>query len=149
MSNPTILAAANGHPVVSSREWTEARKQLLAREKALTKLHDEVARERRALPWRRLEKDHVFDTPEGPRTLVQLFAGRRQLVVQHFMFGPGWEQGCPSCSYMADHTDGIWFRAGLRARTGEAGNRGRLPSLPGVSRLRRQRLAPLRGACAG
>jgi predicted dithiol-disulfide oxidoreductase (DUF899 family) len=66
-----------------------------------------MARERRALPWVRIDKNYIFDTPEGPRTLADLFDGRRQLVVQHFMFGPGWEQGCPSCSYMADHSDGI------------------------------------------
>jgi predicted dithiol-disulfide oxidoreductase (DUF899 family) len=107
MSIPTIPEIANGHPVVSDTEWTEARLRLLAREKELTKLQDQVASERRALPWRRVAKEYVFDTPEGPRTLAQLFAGRRQLIVQHFMFGPGWEQGCPSCSYMADHTDGM------------------------------------------
>lgn len=105
--NTLATSAASGHPVVSGIAWTEARKHLLAREKELTKLHDQVASERRALPWRRVDKDYVFDTPEGPRTLAQLFAGRRQLMVQHFMFGPGWEQGCPSCSYMADHTDGM------------------------------------------
>ena len=71
------------------------------------RLRDEIARERRALPWERVAKDYVFDTPEGPRSLAELFDGRRQLVVQHFMFGPGWEQGCPSCSFMADHTDGM------------------------------------------
>ena len=95
------------HPVDYDSDWTEARMLLLAREKELTKLQDQVAAERRALPWRRVGKDYVFDTPQGRRTLAQLFAGRRQLVVQHFMFGPGWEQGCPSCSYMADHVDGM------------------------------------------
>jgi predicted dithiol-disulfide oxidoreductase (DUF899 family) len=70
-------------------------------------LQDQIARERRALPWERIDKDYVFDTPEGRRTLADLFEGRHQLVVQHFMFGPEWEQGCPSCSYMADHTDGM------------------------------------------
>ena len=103
----TSVAATSGHPVASDPQWTEARKRLLAREKELTKLQDQVAAERRALPWRRVAKDYLFDTPEGPRTLAQLFAGHRQLVVQHFMFGPGWEQGCPSCSYMADHADGM------------------------------------------
>lgn len=93
--------------IASDAQWTEARLRLLAREKELTQLHDQVAGERRALPWRRVTKDYVFDTPDGRRTLSQLFAGRRQLMVQHFMFGPGWEQGCPSCSYMADHTDGM------------------------------------------
>jgi predicted dithiol-disulfide oxidoreductase (DUF899 family) len=95
------------HPVVSSDQWVSERKTLLAREKELTRLHDQIARERRALPWERVEKEYIFDAPEGQRTLCDLFGGRRQLLVQHFMFGPGWEQGCPSCSFMADHTDGM------------------------------------------
>ncbi|HEY8605947.1 MAG TPA: thioredoxin family protein [Noviherbaspirillum sp.] len=94
------------HPVVSRDQWIAARKSLLAREKALTRLGDQIARERRALPWVRIDKDYVFDTPDGRRTLAELFDGRRQLLVQHFMFAPGWEQGCKSCSYMADHNDG-------------------------------------------
>ena len=93
--------------IVSRDEWIAERKKLLAREKELTHLRDQIARERRALPWVRIEKNYVFDTPEGPRTLAELFEGRRQLLVQHFMFGPRWEQGCPSCSFMADHTDGM------------------------------------------
>jgi len=107
MTTATIETGTAGHPVVSDVRWTEARTQLLAREKELTRLHDQVASERRALPWRRITKNYVFDTPDGQRTLAQLFGGRHQLLVQHFMFGPGWEQGCPSCSFMADHTDGM------------------------------------------
>ena len=95
------------HPVVSPDQWLVQRKALLARERELTHLRDQIARERRALPWVHIEKDYVFETPEGPRKLADLFEGRRQLLVQHFMLGPGWEQGCPSCSYMADHTDGM------------------------------------------
>ena len=95
------------HPVVSREQWLAERQKLLTREKELTREKNEVARERRALPWVRVEKNYVFDTPEGRRTLAELFQHRRQLLVQHFMFGPGWEQGCPSCSYMADHTDGM------------------------------------------
>lgn len=95
------------HSVVSGDRWVAERRALLAREKELTRLRDQVARERRALPWVRIEKDYAFDAPEGRRTLAELFEGRRQLLVQHFMFGPGWEQGCPSCSFMADHTDGM------------------------------------------
>jgi predicted dithiol-disulfide oxidoreductase (DUF899 family) len=95
------------HPVVSPDEWLAQRKILLARERELTHLRDQVARERRALPWVRVEKDYVFETPEGPRKLADLFEGRRQLLVQHFMLGPGWKEGCPSCSFMADHTDGM------------------------------------------
>ena len=105
--NTTIAEAhTENHPVVSSDRWVNERKTLLAREKELMRLHDQIARERRALPWVRVEKDYVFDTPEGKRSLADLFEGRRQLVVQHFMFTPGKEQGCASCSYMADHTDG-------------------------------------------
>ena len=107
MNTATATPKTTPHAVVSDARWTEQRTKLLAREKELTRLHDQVASERRALPWRRIEKDYVFDTAEGRRTLAQLFGGRRQLIVQHFMFGPGWEQGCPSCSYMADHVDGM------------------------------------------
>ena len=97
-------APAN-HPVVSRQQWIDERKKLMAREKELTRLGDQVAAERRDLPWVRMDKEYVFDTPAGRRKLVDLFEGRHQLVMQHFMFGPGWEQGCKSCSYMADHTD--------------------------------------------
>jgi predicted dithiol-disulfide oxidoreductase (DUF899 family) len=105
----TTIAEKNTatHPVVSGEQWIAERKRLLAREKELTHLRDEIARERRALPWERIEKNYVFDAPEGRRSLADLFEGRRQLLVQHFMFGPGWEQGSPSCSFMADHSDGM------------------------------------------
>ena len=95
------------HPVVSRETWIVERKALLAREKALTRLRDEIAQARRALPWVRIEQSYVFDTPSGQQTLTDLFAGRRQLLVQHFMLAPGWEEGCASCSFMADHTDGM------------------------------------------
>jgi predicted dithiol-disulfide oxidoreductase (DUF899 family) len=95
------------HPVVSRERWIAERKALLAHEKELTRLRDQIARERRALPWVRIDKVYTFDAPEGTRTLADLFDGRRQLLVQHFMLGPGWEQGCPSCSFMADHSDGM------------------------------------------
>ncbi|MPZ34715.1 MAG: DUF899 domain-containing protein [Rhodospirillales bacterium] len=93
------------HRIVSRQQWLAERKALQAREKELTRLGDEIARERRALPWVRMDKDYVFDTPQGRRPLADLFDGRRQLLMQHFMLAPGWEQGCKSCSYMADHTD--------------------------------------------
>ena len=99
-------ASPMDHPVVSRDRWVAERKVLLASEKELMRLKDRIARERRSLPWVRVEKRYVFDTLEGPRTLAELFEGRRQLLVQHFMFAPGWEQGCKSCSYMADHNDG-------------------------------------------
>ncbi|MEO8164776.1 MAG: thioredoxin family protein [Betaproteobacteria bacterium] len=105
----TAIAEENtgNHPVVSHDRWVAAREALLASEKELTHLRDQIAWERRALPWERVEKNYAFDTSEGRRTLADLFEGRSQLLVQHFMFGPGWEQGCPSCSFMADHTDGM------------------------------------------
>jgi predicted dithiol-disulfide oxidoreductase (DUF899 family) len=105
--NTTTHPDSAHHSVVSRERWIAERKTLLAHERELTHLSDQIARERRALPWVRIDKNYVFDTAEGPRTLSDLFEGRRQLMVQHFMLGPGWEQGCPSCSYMADHTDGM------------------------------------------
>jgi predicted dithiol-disulfide oxidoreductase (DUF899 family) len=107
IAGATDTVTTGTHPVVPSDLWVAERKALLAREKELVQLRDELARARRALPWRRVEKDYVFDAPEGRRSLAALFEGRRQLLVQHFMFGPGWEQGCPSCSFMADHSDGM------------------------------------------
>src|SRR4051794_32141323 len=99
----TAIANTTGHlaahPIVSRDQWLAARKALLAREKELTHLRDQIAAERRALPWARLEKNYLFDTPEGRKPLGELFDGRRQLLVQHFMLAPGWEQGCKSCSY--------------------------------------------------
>jgi predicted dithiol-disulfide oxidoreductase (DUF899 family) len=93
------------HPVVSRDQWLAERMKLLAREKELSRLGDQIARERRALPWVRMDKNYLFDTQDGPRTLAELFEGRSQLLIQHFMLAPGAEQGCKSCSYMADHTD--------------------------------------------
>jgi len=106
IAKPNILEA-NAPRVASRDAWTRQRLALLEREKALSRLEDEIARERRTLPWVRVETDYVFDTLDGPRTLAELFEGRSQLLVQHFMLGPGWEEGCPSCSFMADHIDGI------------------------------------------
>jgi predicted dithiol-disulfide oxidoreductase (DUF899 family) len=95
------------HPVVSREQWLARRTALLAHEKELSHLRDQIARERRALPWVRVEKPYVFDTPEGRRTLAELFEGRRQLLVQHFMLAPGREEGCTGCSFMADHIAGM------------------------------------------
>ena len=95
------------HAVVSRDEWLTARRDLLKAEKEVTHLRDKVTQKRLALPWVRMNKEYVFDTPDGPRALADLFDGRSQLLVQHFMFAPGWNEGCPSCSYMADHTDGM------------------------------------------
>src|SRR5436305_9188973 len=95
------------HKVVSREEWTAAREELLAREKEHTRLGDELARRRRELPWVRVEKEYRFDSDHGTRTLAELFDGRSQLVVYHFMFGPSYEAGCTTCSSIADAVDGV------------------------------------------
>jgi predicted dithiol-disulfide oxidoreductase (DUF899 family) len=92
--------------VVSPAEWLAARKELLRKEKESTQLRDELSRQRRELPRERVEKAYVFEGPNGKETLADLFGGRSQLIVYHFMFGPGWAEGCPSCSLLADHFDG-------------------------------------------
>lgn len=97
----------NDHRIVSREEWTEARRALLAEEKALTRQSDAVAARRRELPWTEVEKDYWFDATEGRLHLRDLFAGRTQLAVYHFMFGPDWKQGCHRCSFWADNFDGI------------------------------------------
>jgi predicted dithiol-disulfide oxidoreductase (DUF899 family) len=94
------------HQIVSEDKWISARKQLLLKEKELTRMQDEVNQLRRELPWVRVEKSYVFDTPNGRQSLAQLFDGRSQLVVYHFMFAPGWAAGCVGCSFFADHVDG-------------------------------------------
>ena len=95
------------HEVVSQEEWLESQRDLLASEKELTRLRDAVSQKRLALPWVEVEKEYVFASVDGPQTLADLFDGRSQLLVQHFMFPSGWRQGCKSCSFMTDHTDGI------------------------------------------
>ena len=102
MSTSTI----DNPKIVSRDEWLAARKKLLAKEKQLTHERDAIAAERRQLPWARVEKNYVFDSPGGNKTLADLFDGKSQLIVYHFMFGPDWKEGCPSCSFNMDHTDG-------------------------------------------
>jgi predicted dithiol-disulfide oxidoreductase (DUF899 family) len=95
------------HPnVVSHAEWLAARREFLRKEKEFTRLRDELSRQRRTLPWEKVEKRYQFDSTTGKLTLADLFDGRSQLIVYHFMFAPGWQEGCPSCSYLADHFDG-------------------------------------------
>lgn len=101
----TATATATRHAVATRDEWLKARISLLAAEKELTHRHDELARQRRELPWERVGKNYVFDGPDGAETLADLFAGRSQLIVYHFMLGPAWEEGCKSCSFLADHFD--------------------------------------------
>jgi len=92
--------------IVSRDEWLTARRDLLAREKQLTREYDAVRALRRELPWVKVEKNYVFDGPNGKETLADLFAGRSQLIVRHFMFGPGWKEGCVGCSFASDHVGG-------------------------------------------
>ena len=94
LSNPTIA---------SPEEWLAARREFLREEKELTRLRDKLAAHRRELPWVKVDKAYTFESPGGPVSLADLFEGRSQLVVYHFMFGPGWEEGCKSCSYVSDH----------------------------------------------
>jgi predicted dithiol-disulfide oxidoreductase (DUF899 family) len=95
------------HPQVVSRgEWFAARKELLVKEKQLTRQRDEIDRQRRELPWVKVEKEYRFEGPDGQRSLADLFEGRSQLIVSHFMFGPGWKEGCVGCSFRSDHVDG-------------------------------------------
>ncbi|MBL8266520.1 DUF899 domain-containing protein [Steroidobacter sp.] len=96
----------NNNRIGSRAEWLEARKQLLQKEKQLTRLRDELSKERRQLPWVRIDQPYVFEGPRGHRTLADLFDGSSQLMIYHFMFGPEWQAGCPSCSFLADHIDG-------------------------------------------
>ena len=100
------------HKVVSHEEWLAARRQLLAEEKELTQLRDRLSQRRRDLPWERVGKDYVFEGPHGRETLPQLFDGKHQLAVYHFMLGPGWSEGCKSCSYWADNFNGIDMHLG-------------------------------------
>lgn len=97
--------ATKKQKVVSQAEWLAARKELLAKEKELTHMRDDIARRRRELPWVKIEKDYVFEGPNGKVKLADLFGGKSQLIVYHFMFGPDWQEGCPSCSFNMDHTD--------------------------------------------
>ena len=96
----------NRPKIVSQDEWVAARKQLLSKEKEFTRLRDKLSAERRELPWVKVKKNYVFDGPKGKEVLADLFDGRSQLIVYHFMFGPEWKEGCPSCSFLADHIDG-------------------------------------------
>ena len=96
-----------GHPVVSREEWLKARTAFLAKEKEFSRLRDDLARRRRELPWVKIGKRYVFDGPKGQETLADLFAGKSQLAVYHFMFDPDSKQGCPHCSFWADHYDGM------------------------------------------
>ena len=115
--------------VVSPAEWLAARKQLLAKEKEFTRLRDELSRERREMPWEKVEKEYVFDGPKGKETLADLFAGRSQLIVYHFMLGPEWKEGCPSCSFLADSFDAATVHLAQRDTSFAVVSRATLPEI--------------------
>jgi predicted dithiol-disulfide oxidoreductase (DUF899 family) len=97
----------NKHTIVPHAQWIDVRKQLLVKEKEFTRARDELSQLRRSLPWERVDKDYVFEGPDGRVTLAELFAGKSQLVIYHFMFSPEWDEGCPHCWFWADHYDGM------------------------------------------
>jgi len=115
--------------VVSSTEWLAARKELLVKEKEFTRLRDELSRQRRQMPWEKVEKQYTFEGASGNVTLADLFDGRSQLIIYHFMFGPGWEQGCPSCSFLADSFDAAALHMAQRDTTLAVVSRATLPEI--------------------
>src|SRR3974390_1300540 len=117
------------HQIVSRDQWLAARKQLLIKEKELTRLRDQLATERRALPWVKIEKPYVFEGPDGRETLADLFDGRSQLIIKHFMLGPGWTEGCVGCSFELDHIDGILVHLEQRDVSYVAVSRAPLPEI--------------------
>jgi predicted dithiol-disulfide oxidoreductase (DUF899 family) len=110
----TAIIAAPEHKIVSQSDWLRAHQEFLAKEKEYMRLGDELARQRRELPWTRVDKQYIFDAPQGKMTLADLFGDHSQLAVYHFMFGPDWTEGCPGCSYVMDHVNGAAEH--LRAR---------------------------------
>jgi predicted dithiol-disulfide oxidoreductase (DUF899 family) len=131
------MESSTEHAIVDHDEWLEARRALLAREKELTRRRDELSRERRELPWEGIEKEYVFEDPDGRVTLPDLFDGRGQLVVYHFMFAPGdeWDQACPHCSFWADNFDPIVVHLEARDATLVAVSRAQLDK---IERYRRR-----------
>jgi predicted dithiol-disulfide oxidoreductase (DUF899 family) len=107
MTSDNGASSLKDHRVVSHEEWFSARKTFLNKEKEFTQLRDELSRQRRELPWEKVEKQYVFDGPNGKVTLTDLFEKKRQLLVYHFMFDPDWDEGCPSCSFVADNFGGL------------------------------------------
>ncbi len=104
-----LITAIKDHSVVSHSEWLAARTAFLAREKEFSRQRDELARQRRQLPWEKVEKQYIFDGPGGTVTLAELFENKSQLIVYHFMFNPEWDEGCPNCSFWADHYDSLRY----------------------------------------
>jgi predicted dithiol-disulfide oxidoreductase (DUF899 family) len=122
------------HKIVSGAEWLAARKELLAKEKEFTRLRDQLSQDRRDLPWVKVEKEYSFDGPNGKETLADLFEGRSQLIIYHFMYGPDWPEGCPSCSFWADNFNGIVIHLNNRDINLVAVSRARLDTLEAYKR---------------
>jgi predicted dithiol-disulfide oxidoreductase (DUF899 family) len=120
---------AEQHPVVAHEEWIAARRALLAEEKEFTRSRDRLSQRRRDLPWEAVGKPYVFDGPAGRQTLADLFDGRSQLIVYHFMFGPDWDAGCPHCSHWADNFNGVIVHLNQRDVTMVAVSRAPYPKL--------------------
>ncbi len=117
------------HAIVLPKEWLTARKVLLEKEKEFTRLRDQLSEERRELPWVKVEKEYLFDSVNGKETLAELFENRSQLIVYHFMYGPDWEEGCPSCSFWADNFNNIIIHLNHRDITMIAVAKARLETL--------------------
>jgi predicted dithiol-disulfide oxidoreductase (DUF899 family)/uncharacterized damage-inducible protein DinB len=115
--------------VVSPADWLKARKDLLAKEREFTHLRDDLSRQRRELPWEKVQKDYVFEGPKGKVALADLFDGHSQIIVYHFMFGPGWKEGCPSCSFLADNFDGMRIHLAQRDVSFVVVSRATLPEI--------------------
>jgi predicted dithiol-disulfide oxidoreductase (DUF899 family) len=124
-----MTSAELQHKVVSKDEWIKARLEHLAAEKEFTRRRDELSRLRRDLPWVRVEKNYAFDGPKGKESLADLFAGRHQLMIYHFMLGPTWEEGCKSCSFLADHFDATLIHLSHRDVTFAVVSRAPLPRI--------------------
>jgi predicted dithiol-disulfide oxidoreductase (DUF899 family) len=124
-----VQALAPGHEVVSPELWLAARRRLLEKEKEFTRLRDELSRQRRELPWERVDPQYVFEGLAGRESLADLFDGRSQLIVYHFMFGPEWREGCPSCSMVADHLQGSLSHIAQRDVSLAVVSRARFPQI--------------------
>ena len=124
-----MTASKNLSSVVSHAEWEAARKELLRKEKEFSRLRDELSRKRREMPWEKVEKNYVFEGPAGKTSLADLFGNHSQLVVYHFMFGPGWKEGCPSCSFLGDGFDGARIHLAHRDTSFAAISRATMPEI--------------------
>lgn len=134
MAKLTTRTGMKEHRVVSHADWMAARESLLAREKKFTRLRDQLNQTRRSLPWEKVDKEYVFEGPDGRETLAELFDGKRQLIVYHFMFGPGWKEGCAHCSFWADNFNAIGIHLKQRDTTMVAISRAPLKKLEGFKK---------------